>query len=217
MLAAGGIILLLLAFTAARFYRCSPIKNEPRNIRGVISYRRSFNDLNPVQLASARRHGISPLKDRGDVGKMADNLERIEDCELYVVDRLTHSVPYLVPRAELLLRDIGQAFADSLESKGLNPNRLIVTSLLRTVEDQKKLSRGNSNAAKKSCHSYATTFDITYKRFRKKKFKLWHPYESVSAETLKMVLSEVLRDKKKEKRCHVKHEVRQGCFHITTR
>lgn len=217
MLAAGGVFLLLLAFISIRKQISSPIKNQPRNIRGVISYKRSFNDLNPVQLASARRHGIKPVKNRESLEEITDRLHKIEDCEHYIVDRLTHSVPYLVPRAELLLKDIGQSFADSLKSKGLNPNRLIVTSLLRTVEDQRKLSRGNTNAARKSCHSYATTFDITYKRFHKKKFKRWHPYENVSAETLKKVLSEVLRDKKKEKRCHVKYELRQGCFHITTR
>lgn len=28
--------------------------NEPRNIRGVVSYRRSFGDLNDVQLKSAQ-------------------------------------------------------------------------------------------------------------------------------------------------------------------
>lgn len=31
--------------------------NNPRNIRGVVSYKRSFGDLNDVQLASARRIG----------------------------------------------------------------------------------------------------------------------------------------------------------------
>ena len=35
--------------------------NNPRNIRGVVSYKRSFGDLNDVQLASARRIGIRPI------------------------------------------------------------------------------------------------------------------------------------------------------------
>ena len=37
------------------------------------------------------------------------------------------------------------------------------------------------------------------------------------ADTLKMVLSEVLRDLRKADRCYVKYELRQGCFHITAR
>ena len=34
--------------------------NNPRNIRGVISYKRSFGDLNAVQLATAKKIGIRP-------------------------------------------------------------------------------------------------------------------------------------------------------------
>ena len=43
------------------------------------------------------------------------------------------------------------------------------------------------------------------------------PLQDVSADTLKMVLSEVLRDLKQAGRCYVKYELKQGCFHITTR
>lgn len=32
-----------------------------------------------------------------------------------------------------------------------------------------------------------------------------------------MVLAMVLRDLKREERCYVKHERKQGCFHITVR
>lgn len=38
--------------------------NEPRNIRGVVSYRRSFGDLNDVQLKSAKAIGIRPIASR---------------------------------------------------------------------------------------------------------------------------------------------------------
>jgi prophage antirepressor-like protein len=34
---------------------------------------------------------------------------------------------------------------------------------------------------------------------------------------LKWVLSEVLRDFREAGRCYVKYEVKQGCFHLTTR
>ena len=32
--------------------------NEPRNIRGVVSYKRSFPDLNDLHLEAARKIGI---------------------------------------------------------------------------------------------------------------------------------------------------------------
>ena len=36
-------------------------------------------------------------------------------------------------------------------------------------------------------------------------------------DTLKWVLSEVLRDMREEGRCYIKYEVKQGCFHMTVR
>jgi hypothetical protein len=39
----------------------------------------------------------------------------------------------------------------------------------------------------------------------------------VRNDTLKYVLAEVLRDMRVTGRCHVKYEVKQGCFHITVK
>ena len=41
--------------------------------------------------------------------------------------------------------------------------------------------------------------------------------QEVGSDTLKMVLSEVLRDLRKQDVCYIKYELKQGCFHITTR
>ena len=43
------------------------------------------------------------------------------------------------------------------------------------------------------------------------------PRRQVRNDSLKWVLSEVLRDKREAGRCYIKHEVKQGCFHITVR
>ncbi len=191
--------------------------NNPRNIRGVISYKRSFGDLNDVQLAAAKRIGIRPMESREDAENMAGRLVEIAPCELYDMDSLTHSIPYLIPQAGALLDTIGANFLDSLECKGLNPNRIIVTSVTRTKDDVKRLRRVNTNASLKSCHFYGTTFDISWKRFEKVEDPDGRPMQDVSADTLKLVLSEVLRDLRKADRCYVKYELRQGCFHITAR
>lgn len=189
--------------------------NAPRNIRGVISYKRSFNDMNDVQLAAAKRLGIRPLASRAEA--VADGMVKVESCERYDVDSLTHSIPYLVPRAGDLLDTLGIHFLDSLEKKGLNPNKIIVTSVTRTKEDVKRLSKKNLNASVNSCHFYGTTFDVSWKRFAKVEDPDGRPLQDVSADTLKLVLSEVLRDLRKAERCYVKYELKQGCFHITTR
>ena len=191
--------------------------NDPHNIKGVISYNREFNDLNDTQLKVAQAIGIPIIADREAAEKMKKQLKEIADCENYVIDSLTHSIPFLIPGAAKLLDTIGSNFNDSLEAKGLNPNRIIVTSVLRTQHDVKRLRRTNGNASENSTHMHGTTFDISWKRFLKTDKVNGRPTEAVSADTLKMVLSEVLRDLKKSGECYVKHERNQGCFHITTR
>ena len=80
--------------------------NEPRNIRGVVSYKRSFPDLNDKHLAVAQAVGICPPEDRDAAEKMKEQLIHITDNQFYTVDSLTHSIPYLVPRASELLDTI---------------------------------------------------------------------------------------------------------------
>ena len=191
--------------------------NNPRNIKGVVSYKRSFGDLNAVQLKSAKAIGISPVASREEAESLKKKLVEIGPCEYYDMDSLTHSIPYLVPQASALLDTIGVNFLDSLENKGLNPNKVIVTSVTRTKDDVKRLRRTNGNASLNSCHFYGTTFDVSWKRFEKVEDPDGRPMQDVSADTLKLVLSEVLRDLRKADRCYVKYELKQGCFHITAR
>lgn len=208
---------LMASFTSCKEKDMSMKMNEPRNIKGVISYKRSFGDLNDTHMAAAKRIGIKPLKDREAAEKLGGKVMEIKDNDFYQVDSLTHSIPFLVPKASALLDSIGANFLDSLENKGLNPNQVIVTSVLRTQDDVKKLRRVNGNASANSVHMFGTTFDISYKRFFKVEDPDGRPMQDVRADTLKLVLSEVLRDLKKKDMCYVKYELKQGCFHITAR
>ena len=208
---------LMASFTSCKEKDMSMKMNEPRNIKGVISYKRSFGDLNDTHMAAAKRIGIKPLKDREAAEKLGGKVMEIKDNDFYQVDSLTHSIPFLVPKASALLDSIGANFLDSLENKGLNPNQVIVTSVLRTQDDVKKLRRVNGNASANSVHMFGTTFDISYKRFFKVEDPDGRPMQDVRADTLKLVLSEVLRDLKKKDLCYIKYELKQGCFHITAR
>lgn len=210
----GGV----LAFAGCKKKEDMTMKmNEPHNIHGVSNFGRTFGDLNSKQLAVAQAIGIEPIASREEAEEMTDRLTLIEDNERYSVDSLTHSIPYLIPGAAALLDTIGQNFLDSLACKGLNPNKIIVTSVLRTQNDVKHLRRRNSNASANSTHAYGTTFDISWKRFDKVEDPDGRPMQDVRYDTLKLVLAEVLRDLKQEERCYVKYEIRQACFHITTR
>lgn len=193
------------------------VLNNPHNIRGVVSFKRSFNDVNDVQLATAKRIGIRPIESREEAEKASSSLTEIVSCEHYEVDKLTHSIPFLIPKASALLDTIAVNFLDSLSCKGLNPNKIIVTSVLRTKDDVKNLRRTNGNASLNSCHFYGTTFDISWKRFAKVEHPEGRPMQDVGADTLKLVLSEVLRDMRQADLCYVKYELKQGCFHITVR
>jgi len=208
-------LLILLIFSACKKKDMSLKLNEPRNIRGVTSYKRTFGDLNPAHLDAALRYGINPIASREDAEEMKKQLVHIVTNPNYMVDSLTHSIPYLVPLASDLLCAVGKNFQDSLVAKGLNPYQVVVTSVLRTQNDVKKLRKRNINASENSAHFYGTTFDVSWKRFKKVEDKEGRPLQDVGSDTLKLVLAEVLRDLRKEERCYIKYELKQGCFHIT--
>lgn len=214
-----ALVCLALTFSLFGFRKkdMSLKMNEPRNIRGVLSYKRSFGDLNEKHLQTAQAIGVRPIASRRDAEDMKGHLTHIATDRLYAVDSLTHSIPYLVPKAASLLDTIGSNFLDSLAAKGLNPYKVIVTSVLRTKEDVKRLRRRNGNASANSAHCYGTTFDVSWKRFQKVEDEDGRPLQDVSSDTLKLVLSEVLRDLRKADKCYIKYELKQGCFHITAR
>ena len=177
------------------------------------NYPRIFNDLNDIQLVAARANGTphTLTVEELEVGKYG--LKRIETNELYKVDPLTHSAPYLVPKAKDFLDDLGEAFQDSLYNRGYDRrHRFIVTSVYRTENHIKRLRRsGNVNASKNSCHQYGTTVDITYVRFDK-------PEEHCANDPkLLQLLMQTVYDMHQAGRCYVKYERKQSCLHITIR
>ncbi|MBR1839663.1 MAG: hypothetical protein IJ782_03630 [Prevotella sp.] len=192
---------------------------KPRNwhrINSVPSYKDAFPDSNEVQLVSARKYGVKPVRNRADAEKRKTELVYAGANPYFHVDRLRESIPYMVPRASILLQDIGRAFYDSLYVKGVPLHKIIVTSILRSEEDVERLRRHNLNASDNSCHRFGTTFDICYNRYMTVQ-TADQPRRQVQNDTLKWVLSEVLRDMREAGRCYIKYEVKQGCFHITTR
>ena len=184
--------------------------DKPHRIWSVPNYKNAFPDGQDVQILAAEKWGVRPVQNRENAEKRKKELVYIGASPYFYVDNLRSSIPYLVPRAAVLLQDIGQAFYDSLYVKGVPLNQLIVTSVMRSMDDVAKLQRHNQNATERSCHLFGTTFDICYNRY--------HPViKPVRDDTLKWVLSEVLRDMRQQERCYVKYEVKQGCFHITVR
>lgn len=192
-----------------------PADVKPRKAKFTGNYNREFNDLNDLHIVSAIKNGITPLQTRADTIDQLDMLVRLPDeLELYRSYKITHSIPYLVPSAAKLFMDVAQNFRDSLYSKDIPLHKIYLTSITRTDDDIKRLTKRNINASTNSAHRYGTTFDISWKRF-----DIIDQYntEEILPERLKLVLAQVLFDLKKDERCYVKHERKQACFHITVR
>lgn len=200
--------------TSSRFFKSDgTLTKNP--IYSVPHFGKTFPDQNDVQLLSAKKHGVEAVIDRADAERRKSELVYVGSNPYFHVDKLYSSIPYLVPRASVLLQDIGRNFFDSLQIKGIPLHKIIVTSVLRSKEDVKKLRGHNGNATENSCHLYGTTFDICYNRYKTVEDPDGPKRRVVRNDTLKWVLSEVLNDLRREKRCLVKYEVHQGCFHIT--
>lgn len=186
-------------------------------IVSVPSYDKSFPDSNHVQILAAQHWGVPPVKNRQDAEVRKNELVYMGNSIYYDVAPLSASIPYLVPRAAVLLEDIGRNFFDSLQVKGMPLHRIIVSSVLRTEEDVARLRLSNKNATEQSCHLYGTTFDINYNFYSPVTSAGQREREAVSDIRLKQILSEVLNDLRQQNRCYIKYEYKQPCFHITVR
>lgn len=197
--------------------RLSAFSNMPHRINSVPSYDEAFPDTQAVQLVAAERWGVTPVKNRQDAEARKRELVYVGANPYYHIDPLYSSIPYLVPRAAVLLEDIGRAFFDSLYVKGIPLHKIIVTSVLRSQADVAKLRCHNGNATENSCHLYGTTFDITYVRYKTVEPPEGPARRPVRDDSLKFVLCEVLRDMREQGRCYIKYERKQSCFHMTVR
>ena len=191
-------------------------KEVKHRIFSVPHFGNTFPDQQDVQILAANKYGVNPVQNREEAEHSKGKLVYVGSNPFFYVDKLNNSIPYLVPRASVLLQDIGRAYFDSLQIKGIPLHKIIVTSILRTKDDVAKLRTRNGNATENSCHLYGTTFDVCYNRYKQIQTRR-QPRRQVQNDTLKWVLSEVLRDMRDRNRCLVKYEVKQGCFHITVK
>ncbi len=187
-----------------------PCSNARIRVYNVGHLRDVFNDSNKYQYAVAERLGIKPITTLADAYFTRRPLVEVKSCDLYEIDSLTHSLPFLVPEAERLLARIGKNFIDSLRRRGGDGYRIRVTSLLRTPASVKRLRRVNRNATDSSTHQFGTTFDLTYTRFY-----CLDSTRTIHDGDLKNLLAEVLCDLRRQGKCMVKFERHTACFHIT--
>ena len=184
----------------------------PRLDLNTMSYAELFNDTNSTQRVEAVRNGLKSPEAVTNLDACSELL-RIGSNELYVVDTMYFSKPYLVPEAVLLMDMIGERFQEVMaehhpEYQHIRP---VVTSALRSNQDVTNLRRRNRNASDSSCHVFGTTVDISYTRF------LTDDGDYAMEPFLKPMLALTLYELRHEGLIYVKHERRQACFHLTLR
>lgn len=173
---------------------------------------RKLNDNMKSYIKTAQKNGIAQCESTKELYENKE-LVKINSNQYFVIDRLTHSYPYLTIEGEKLLNQIGLKFQARLKGTNLEGTKFIVTSLTRTVESVKNLRETNGNASKKSAHMHGECFDITYKRFLKAHTRL----KPCHTEYLKEILADVILELKQEKECWALTEIKQPCFHIVKR
>lgn len=220
--AGGALLLLVFAIIIIPRFIGGSVGDKPEVIKSVGTIRVDYyKDLNATHLKYAKANGIKGFKSNKEFRQQIDalvdddKLVKVETCDYYVVDKLTHSHPYLTPEAAELLEDIGKRFQEKLEDNNLKKRYYQVTSLLRTGESQRGLSRSNVNASSNSSHLYGTTFDITYARVFTRP-RLQKSAEIADGPAIRL-LSAAIGELRKEGRCVVVTERKERCFHITVR
>lgn len=211
----------LMAVMASAFPHDEQVKRTPVRVTGGSRSLKAlyhFGDVNDTQIVAAQQFGIIPLRTRDELDSIViSQLKKVEPSNSLWIEPLTHSVPYLTPGAEDLLNSIATNFQNKLRERGMAQYQIVVTSLLRTDDDVRRLMRVNRNAVRQSCHAYGTTFDIAYNCFQAVDSMPDFEGRAVSHRELINTLGETLKELRDSNRCYVKFERRQPCFHITSR
>ena len=181
-----------------------------------ISSKDHFRDYNGVHLEHAIVNGLDkPFKTNSDFEENVDELVKngrlveVESNKYYIVRNLTHSYAYLIPEAVVLLEDIGIRFQAKLREQDLPKYRFEISSLLRTEEMQRKLTRVNRNATPNgTAHYYGTTFDIAFHKYERNGDR----FEDSEIEG---IMKQTLREMRQECRFLIVKESRNKCFHMT--
>lgn len=191
--------------------------NQLTNASAPIEPSNIIKDLNVVQLIHAKKNGLKrPFVTNAEFDstykKLVENYELVEvkDSRLYKIKSLKHSHPYLIPEAISMIDEIAVRFQQKLSEKKLGNYCFFLTSVLRTMETQEKLSSRNSNATDTTAHYYGTTVDISYKHFYNLDNDSIEPKWEVIQE-----LTKTLLELRKECKLLAVRERKQSCFHIT--
>jgi hypothetical protein len=158
-------------------------------------------------LNAAEYNGIGLIQDEDHLIRLINNsvLVEVSAGKGYQVDELTHSVPYMTLHSKKVLEELGRTF-EAISKEG---DFFTVSSVTRTIDQQKNLKKRNRNATDgNSSHSYGVSFDISYIRFNGTKGSNRKAQKNLEA---------ILNHFQKEQKIFVIKERKQACYHVTVR
>lgn len=190
-------LIFLLSFSFFKSQKCYDLKTvlkvEP-------------TELYKPHLLASQNFGVNILENTKSVDKYIAKGKFVKvkkKSRGYRLQTLEYSRPYLVKKARTTLERMANQFASETKSF------FVVSSVTRTLEDQCRLRKVNSNASLGiSAHNYGVAFDISYVRFDHK-LKV-NP-------KLEKELGKLLEEYKNLGRIFYIKEKQQSCYHVTVR
>ena len=206
------LLILLIAFVfsfAKRNYLNRWFKYSMTKSVNCKNCEINFNDRNSIHMLAAKKSSLnSPIKKKIGIRKFLKTkiLIQLKEGEGYRIDKMPYSYPFLTAKTISFIDELGMEFKTACELSHLPCRPFIITSALRTKETSIKLKKINSNAKTESAHLYGCTFDIAWSRFG-------HG-NNPDQEMLNLLIA-CLKNMQKKRKCRIKFERNQACFHIT--
>ncbi len=190
-------LIFLMCFSIFKSQKCYDLK-EVLKVEPTVLYK--------PHLLAAQNFGVDILESTKSVDKYIAKGKFVKvkkKSRGYRLQALEYSRPYLVKKARTTLENMANKFASETKSF------FVVSSVTRTLEDQCRLRKVNSNASLGiSSHNYGAAFDISYVRFDHK----------LKVNTkLEKELEKVLEEYKNLGRIFYIKEKQQSCYHVTVR
>ena len=178
-------------------------------------FSRKLNDKIVDYSAVAKLKGIKVCKDENELKRRISEgkLVIVKTGKEYIIGKMTFSYPCITQDSKILLDEIARRFREKSSQKGLTGARFFITSMTRKTDNVKTLRRYNTNASENSPHLYGNAFDISYKRFKVRKWVL----TNCDKKFLKEALAEVIWQLREENKCWATYEKVQNCYHVVSR
>jgi len=191
------LLIFLSCFSFLKSQKCYDLK-EVLKVEPTALYK--------PHLLAAQNFGVDILENTKSVDKYIAKGKFVKvkkKSRGYRLQTLEYSRPYLVKKARTTLEKMANDFAAKTKSF------FVVSSVTRTLEDQCRLRKVNSNASLGiSSHNYGAAFDISYVRF---------DHQLKVNSKLEKELEKVLEEYKNLGRIFYIKEKQQSCYHVTVR